>query len=397
MPDVTRLDDLPTPALVLDLDVLEANLERMQAKADRLGVALRPHAKTHKCLEVADRQVALGARGLTVSTLAEARFFAASGFADLTWAFPLVLSRLEEARQLVERFLMMDAELVLRLTVDSAEAVEALAAQPTPFHVLLEVDCGYGRTGVDAASGRALELARRLADVPHLHFDGILSHSGNAYAAGSRGQARAVAEEERRAMAELAGRLREAGVEGQAPAPGEPPRLEVSVGSTPGMAAVEDLTGATEARPGNYCFYDGTQAALGSCTPADCAVTVLVSVVSCQPGAGHAVTDAGALALSKDPGPVHLGERWRWGMGAVFTDLATYRAGEPEPDLHLASLSQEHGKTSGATVAGRRLRVGERLRVLPNHSCLAIPNFASYWVVKGEDVVGRWGIFQGRE
>ena len=353
----------------------------MQAKAERLGVALRPHAKTHKCLEVADRQLDLGARGLTVATLAEARFFASAGFADLTWAFPLILNRLPEARRLVEERLMMDADLVLRLTVDSRQAVDALAAQPTPFHVFLEVDAGYGRCGVDPRGELAVTLARRLAETPHLHFNGLLSHSGDAYAAADRDEARAAADGERRAVVELAERLRGEGIDVP----------EVSVGSTPGMAAVEELPGVTEVRPGNYCFFDGTQAALGSCGWADCAVTVVTSVVSCQPGAGHAVVDAGALALSKDPGPTHLGDRWRWGMGAVLADLAAYRAGRPDPDLHLTSLSQEHGRTS------RPLPVGSRLRVVPNHSCLAVPHFAAYWVVRGEEVMGRWGIFQGRE
>lgn len=376
-----HLDELPTPALVLDLDVLEANLRRMQAKADRLGVALRPHAKTHKCLEVADRQYALGARGLTVSTLAEARFFAHAGFSDLTWAFPLVLSRLTEARRLVEERLMADGDLTLHLTVDSAVAVDALLDQPTPFHVFLKVDCGYGRAGVDPRGDVALALAQRLADAPHLHFAGLLSHSGHAYAADGAEDARVAAEEERREVVGLAERLREAGI--------EVPR--VSVGSTPGMAAVEDLRGVDEARPGNYCFFDATQVALGSCGWADCAVTVVTSVVSCQPGAGHAVVDAGALALSKDAGPGHLAGGWRWGMGAVIGDLAAYRAGRPDPDLHLTALSQEHGKTS------RPLPVGSRLRVVPNHSCLAVPCFGAYWVVRGEAVVGRWGIFQGRE
>lgn len=392
--DPVRITDLPTPALLLDLDVLEGNLSRMQRKADRLGVALRPHAKTHKCLEVADRQLERGARGLTVATLAEARFFACAGFSDLTWAFPLILSRLREARELVERRLMLDADLVLRLTVDSPEAVDALLAQPTPFHVLLKVDCGYGRAGVAPASPEALDLARRIADARHLHFDGILSHSGHAYAVRSRDGARAVAEEERRVMVELAQRLRAAGIGGDEGGDGG---LEVSVGSTPAMAAVEDLSGVTEVRPGNYCFFDGTQAALGSCTPAECAVTVLTSVVSCRPDAGHAVTDAGALALSKDPGPTHLGKGWTWGMGAVFPDLAAYRAGRPAEDLHLATLSQEHGKTDRPTLGRRRLRVGDRLRILPNHSCLAVPNFEAYWVVQGEQVVGRWPIFQGRQ
>ncbi len=381
VPSGLPVEELPTPALVLDLDVLETNLSRMQAKAERLGVRLRPHAKTHKSLDVADLQYELGATGLTVSTLAEARFFVSAGFSDVTWAYPLVLSRLEEARRLVEAQLMMDEDVTLRLTIDSLEALDALLDQATPFHVFVKVDCGYGRAGVDPEGELARTLVRRLESAPHLHFDGLLSHSGHAYAATSPAGAEAAAAEERRVVVELAERLRAAGFEVPT----------VSVGSTPGMAAVEDLAGVDEARPGNYCFYDGTQAALGSCGWSDCALTVLTSVVSCQPGAGHAVVDAGALALSKDAGPEHLGDGWRWGMGAVFTDLAAYRSGRPDPELHLTSLSQEHGKISGP------LPVGTRLRVVPNHSCLAVPCFGRYWVVRGEEVVGRWEIFQDRE
>lgn len=366
--------DLPTPALLLDLDVLEANLARMQARCDALGVALRPHAKTHKSAEVARRQRALGARGLTVSTLSEARYFADAGFDDLTWAFPVVPSRLAEARQLAGR-------VTLRLTIDTPEAVAALDGAGFPFHVFLEVDCGQHRSGVDPRSGRAVELARRLADHPRLVFDGLLTHSGHAYRAASPAEAAAVAEVERRVMVGLAGRLRDEGV----------PVPVVSVGSTPAMSHAADLTGVDEARPGNYAFYDGTQAAIGSCAPGDAAVTILASVVSAQPGAGHSVIDAGALALSKDPGPTHLPGGFAWGMGAVFEDLAAYRAGRPSEGLRVTGVSQEHGVVSGA------LPVGALVRVLPNHSCLAVPNFDFYEVVRGDEIVDRWPIHRGRE
>jgi D-serine deaminase-like pyridoxal phosphate-dependent protein len=178
-------------------------------------------------------------------------------------------------------------------------------------------------------------------------------------------------------VANFAGRLRAEGI--AVPA--------VSAGSTPAMAAVERLDGVTEVRPGNYALYDGTQVALGTCTAADCALTVLASVVSRRPD--HAVVDAGALALSKDPGPLHLGDRWRWGMGALFEDGEAYRAGRPS-EVHLASLSQEHGVVSAP------LPVGARVRVLPNHSCLAVPCFDACWVVRGEEVVGRWRIRRER-
>lgn len=366
--------ELPTPALLLDLDVLEANLARMQARCDALGVALRPHAKTHKSPEVARRQREHGARGLTVATLAEARVFADAGFDDLTWAFPLVLSRLAEARELAER-------VTLRLLVDSPEAVAALEGADFPFHVFLEVDSGQHRSGVDPASEHAVELARRLADHPRLDFDGLLTHSGHAYGARGAAEAAAFAEDERRVMVELAERLRGEGV----------PVPVVSVGSTPAMSHAADLTGVDEARPGNYVFYDGTQAAIGSCSPEDAAVTVLAGVVSSQPGADHAVIDAGALALSKDPGPTHLAGGWPWAMGAVFEDLADYRSGRPSTRLRVTGVSQEHGLVSAP------LPVGTRLRVLPNHSCLAVPLFDAYWVVRGEEIVDRWPIHRERD
>lgn len=371
------LGELPTPALLLDLERLDANLERMAARARALGVALRPHAKTHKSVEVARRQLALGARGLTVSTLEEARALADSGCDDLTWAFPVIPGRIAEARRIAER-------VRLGVVVDSEEAIAALEREGFGFTVWLKVDCGYGRAGVDPASPVALALARRLADSPRLAFAGLLTHSGHAYRVCDRAGARRVAEEERAAAVGFAERLRAGSEDGGIEV------AEVSVGSTPAMTAAERLDGVTEVRPGNYALFDGTQAAIGSCAVADCALTVLATVVSSPTGADRSVVDAGALALSKDAGPTHLGEAWRWGMGALFEDPAAYRDGRPSERLHLTSLSQEHGVISGA------LPVGARVRVLPNHSCLAVPCFDHFWVVSGERVVDRWRVRRER-
>lgn len=367
------LDELPTPALVLDLDRLDANLERMAARAEALGVRLRPHAKTHKCVEVARRQLALGAGGLTVSTLEEARAFAGAGVDDLTWAFPVILGRVVEARRLAER-------VRLGVVADSDAAIAALERERFGFAVWLKVDCGYGRAGVDPRSAAATALARRLAGSAHLAFAGLLTHSGQAYRVRDRDGARRIAERERSAAVDFAERIRGEGIE----------VAEVSVGSTPATAAAERLDGVTEVRPGNYALFDGTQAAIGSCAVADCALTVLATVVSSPAGAGRSVLDAGALALSKDPGPEHLGADWRWGMGALFEDGAAYREGRPSERLHLTSLSQEHGVVSGS------LPVGARVRVLPNHSCLAVPCFDAYWAVRGQRVVHRWRIRRER-
>ncbi len=362
---MASIDDLPTPALLLDLDVLERNLRRMSERATVLGVAMRPHIKTHKCLEVAGLQKALGISGITVSTLYEARVFAGAGYEDVTWAFPVILTRLAEVQELADR-------ITLRLVVDSVEAVDALEALGRPLHVWLKVDCGYHRAGVDPESPQALELARRLADSSALTFDGLLTHSGHAYHGTSREEIAAIAEQERAVMAGFAERLRGEGIEVP----------EVSVGSTPALSAVEHLSGVTEIRPGNYCFYDFAQVALGSCQARDCAVTVLSSVVSNRPDVGHAVVDAGALAMSKDLGPDRSAS-----MGEVYSD---YVAGTLDPEVRLTSLSQEHGILSVPRP------VGARLRILPNHSCLTAAMFDEYAVVRGEEVVDRWKIWRGR-
>lgn len=360
-----RIAELETPSLILDLDVLERNVAAMAARARRLGVRLRPHIKTHKCPPIARLQAEAGASGLTVSTLEEARDFLDAGHGDLMWAFPLVLSRLEQARDLARRG-------ILRIVVDSAPAIAALEADPGAWRVWLKVDCGYHRAGVDPAADALVDFARRLARAPRLRFEGILSHSGHAYDAVGHAARAAIAEQERAVMVQARQRIEAAGI--ACP--------EVSIGSTPAMTAAERLDGVAEARPGNYVFFDRTQLALGSCRLEDCALTVLTSVVSCPPGADHAVVDAGALALSKDPGPAGHDS-----MGDV------YRAGSPprlDPDLRLVSLSQEHGKLS------RPAEVGTLLRILPNHSCLAVACFDHYICVRGDEVACRWPIQRRR-
>lgn len=358
------LDRLPTPALLLDAEVLERNLGRMAEKVRALGVSLRPHIKTHKSPWIAARQRELGAEGITVSTLAEAAAFGEAGFRNQIWAFPLPLSRVDEA-------LALAGGMELGLTLDSAEALEALTRRGAEVDVWLKVDCGYGRAGVDPGSERALALARAIHDAPGPVFAGLLSHSGHAYGTASPEEAAAVAEEERRVMVGLADRLRDAGI----------PVRGVSVGSTPSMAHVRDLSGVTEARPGNYAFYDLTQVALGSCTVEEVAVTVLATVVS--RATGHCVVDAGALALSKDPGP----EEEPRSYGRVCRDL---HDPTPDPDLRVTSLSQEHGILSAP------LPVGTRVRILPNHSCLTVWNFDRYEVLRDGIAVDRWSIRRDR-
>jgi D-serine deaminase-like pyridoxal phosphate-dependent protein len=204
---------------------------------------------------------------------------------------------------------------------------------------------------------------------------GILTHSGQAYACRTRAEAAAVAEHERAVMVAFASRLGEAGV----------PVPEISVGSTPACAAAERYDGVTEIRPGNYAFFDAYQAAIGSCGLRDAlAFSVLAMVIGAYPERGQVVLNAGALALSKDPGPVHVDRGCGFG---VVCDLL----GEPISGVRLEALSQEHGEAS-VTAPGffARLPVGSKVRVIPNHSCLAAACFDRFHVIGGGEVVDEW-------
>ena len=360
--------DVETPALLLHRDVMERNLEHMANRAKKLGVALRPHIKTHKCLELGRRQQAHGAQGITVSTLFEAQAFARDGFRDLTWAFPLDPTHIPHVHRIAEN------GITLRVILDDLDTAKALAG--SGLHVWLKVDCGYHRAGVDPASRYALEVARELGAERGLIFDGILSHSGHAYRTRNREEAAQIAEQERQVMTWFGDLLRKDGL----------PVRGVSVGSTPAMAAVKSLTGVTEARPGNYIFYDRTMVLIGCCEPQDVAVSVLATVVSHQPGAAHFVVDAGALSLSKDVGPAHLG------LETAFGEVKGH------PELTVASVSQEHGLIRAAAPAAieGKFKVGQQVEIIPNHSCLTEAHFDEYVVIEGGRVMDRWHIERGR-
>jgi D-serine deaminase-like pyridoxal phosphate-dependent protein len=369
-----RPAELRTPAALVDVAAVDGNTARMSERIAGLGARLRPHVKTHKTVEAGRLQVRGHFGGVTVSTLAEARAFAAAGFGDVTWAVPIPPAKAREAAALSRE---LEA---LHLLVDSDEAVTALVAEAsagTRLSVFLKLDCGNHRAGVDPESPASLALARRLADARQLDFRGILTHAGHSYACRDPEAVRAVARQEREVCVGFAERLRDAGVEVS----------EVSVGSTPTAIWTESLEGVTEVRPGNYAFFDAFQVAIGSCTPGQVAFSVLASVIGCYPARGRLVLDAGALALSKDPGPTHVDP------DCGFGELSTPE-GEPVP-LRLVSLSQEHGAVDGAAEAVARFPVGSRLRVVPNHSCLASALHERYAVVEDGRVVGEWRPVRG--
>jgi len=350
---VRSLGELPTPAALVDLDVLERNLARMAARAREAGVRLRPHAKTHKSPEIGRMQIAAGAAGLSLAKAGEAEVFADAGFDDLFLAYPVVGA--DKAR----RLLALAERLRLAVGVDSLEGAKTLAepfrAAGRRLDVLLKVDVGFRRVGVTPE--RAGDLARRLAELPGLRLRGVFTHAGHGYLAETAEARAEVARAEGETMVAVAAELRSAGV----------PIEDVSVGSTPTAAGAMAVRGVTECRPGNYVFHDASQVSLGTCALEDCALTVLATVVS-VPTADRAVVDAGSKSLSSDPlRPRPGGHGWILGRGS-----------------RIERLSEEHGVITVAP--GESFRVGERLRILPNHACVVANLHDRLLGVRGERV-----------
>lgn len=329
--------DLATPAVLVDLDVLELNIARMAAQAREAGVRLRPHAKTHKCPQIGRLQRAAGAWGLSVAKVGEAEVFADAGFDDLFVAYPVV------GQDKGRRLLALADRVRLAVGVDSVEGARTLAmpfrAARRTLDVLLKVDVGYGRVGV--LPEHAVELARQIVDVPGLRLRGVFTHAGHGYLAETKAAIGEIATQEGGRLATTATDLRAAGL----------PVEEVSVGSTPTAALAMRVPGVTEGRPGNYVFHDASQVALGTCGIEDCALTVVATVVS-VPAPDRAVVDAGSKTLSSDPLRPRPG-----GYGQL-----------PGRRSRIEKLSEEHGVV--AVAEGESFRVGERVRILPNHACV---------------------------
>jgi D-serine deaminase-like pyridoxal phosphate-dependent protein len=331
------LDDVATPAVLVDTDILDRNIARMAERARAAGIRLRPHAKTHKLLEVGRRQLAAGAAGLSVAKTSEAEVFAAAGFDDLFVAYPVV------GEDKGRRLLALAGRVRLAVGVDSVDGARTLsnvfAAAGRRLDVRLKIDVGLHRVGV--LPEQAVGVARAIAALPGLELRGVFTHAGQAYGETTVEGIAAVGRHEGATVAAVAEALRAAGLK----------VAEVSVGSTPTARTAMTVAGVTECRPGNYVYHDASQVSLGNCALEDCAMTVLATVTS-VPAPDRAVLDAGSKTVSSDPLRPN-GEGFGWVLGR--------RA-------RLSKLSEEHGVL--AVEAGERFRVGERVRVLPNHACV---------------------------
>lgn len=345
------LATLPTPSLILDVPKLKRNLARMAASLRRHNVAFRPHLKTAKCLEVAAMATEGQAGGITVSTLAEAEAFAAAGYRDQLYSMAIVPAKLD-------RVAAIPAD--VKLVTDDLDAARAIAAHPKKFRVLIELDSGAHRVGLAPDDPKLLAVASALGG----KLAGVMTHGGHSYAARDHDAAAAVASQERATAVAAAEKLRAAGHAIDI----------VSVGSSPSALNAENLSGVTEVRAGVYMFQDLMQVAIGAATLDDIAASVLASVVKVK--GDSVLIDAGALALSADKGFGDTG----FGRAALIDGTPT--------DSLVERVWQEHGMVSPAPAG---LKVGDRLRVLPVHTCHSCAGHARYLLTEGSDAItGSW-------
>jgi D-serine deaminase-like pyridoxal phosphate-dependent protein len=364
------LMELPTPALILDRTKLRRNADRMRDRVRSLGVALRPHVKTAKSIDVL-RILASGREvPITVSTLAEARYFFGHGVRDILYAVGLAPVKLPQIAELIR------AGCKLRVILDSVEAADALhafcTAEGVAIEALIEIDTDGHRAGVAPDDPVLIEIARRLSPGSGALLAGVMTHAGASYSARTLGQFEAVAERERAGAVAAAGKLRGAGF----------PLEVVSVGSTPTIHYARSLEGVTEARVGVYAFGDLVQAELGTCTIDDIAISVLASVIGHNRSHGRVLIDAGFLALSRDRGTSDF--ETDWGYGAVC-DLA----GRLIEGVRVESTNQEHGiiTATAGEMDWSKYPIGGRVRILPNHACATAAAYDRYFVTAGNDQV----------
>ncbi len=356
-----HVSEIDTPALVVDLDLCERNLRRVAAYAGEHGLRLRPHTKTHKSIRIGKRQLESGAAGLTVAKVSEAEVMLGAGPADMLLAYPIV------GRAKLERLMEVARRTRVTVALDSAFAAgqlsEAAGAAQVEAGVLAEVDVGLGRVGVTPGEP-LVELARSIRKLPHLAFEGIAFYPGHI---------KDLDEVGRRALTGLSALLHSILEDFR--------RAAISVGivsggSTPTLFHSHEIDGLTEIRPGTYVFNDINTVRSGGCAMEDCAAAILCTVVStARPG--QMILDGGSKTFSSDR--------------LVNSAEVTFGHVVEAPGARFHKMNEEHGFVD-VTNAGRQFAVGDRVRVIPNHICVAVNLHEQVYGLRGDVVEEIWKV-----
>ena len=369
---INTISSIETPCVLLDKSRLQDNIHRIQKIADAQHVNVRPHIKTHKCLEILQLQDEVGAVGITTSKTDEALTFINNGVQSVTVAYPLVVD------SKLDRLIATSSsrQVDLRLTLDSPYGLEMITRvakrHGKKINIFLKIDVGLHRCGVAEDDPLVLELVKAIQEESCLNFAGLLSHAGHAYGAATSDQVRQIARDEYQILNRVQEKLEKNQIEVK----------EISVGSTPTILVNENYDGITEIRPGNYVFMDRTPLRLGLIQHQHIALSVLATVVSIN--REYFIIDAGSKVLSSDQGAHGIAGMEGYGLAYPvdqFDDLSH--------EMTVLKLSEEHG-----FVARRNfdLPIGSMIRINPNHSC-AVANLADFYTIVNDDqMIDRWEI-----
>ena len=356
------LESLTTPALLLDYDVMIKNIEAMATRARSHGVLLRPHIKTHKSVRIAALQRERDAQGLTAATVSEAEAMVAGGCEDILIAYPPV------GAQRLERVLELARHANVTVAVDEPDILQLLDAEcrRSGVHVnyLWEVECGTRRLGTEPGEQTASILASLVDRTQGARFAGLLAFAGHVYSAGSPKEIVQCAQDEGEAVRHTAEALARHGIEAST----------LSVGTTPTAHHLEHEGPVSEARPGNYVFYDATQVALGIASEADCALSVLATVVA-RPHPQRLILDAGSKALAAE----RMSPRTR-GFGLI----------RDHPDCLVERLYEEHAIVTATDPT--TTPVGQRVRLIPNHACTCVNLHDEMYLVRDGEILESWPV-----
>lgn len=376
---MNSLENVDTPALVLDRQKLQLNIQRMSQRAQALEVTLRPHLKTAKSIDIARLLADQGAATITVSTLQEAEYFHAAGISDILYAVSIAPGKAERVSRLNQQGARV--QLILDHPDTATALIEQARTLNTRFEVLIEVDVDGHRAGLEPDDPMLTDLAWQLHSADEIDFHGVMTHAGEAYACRDTRELQQHAELERSRCVAAADHIRNAGI----------PCPVVSVGSTPTALCADNLDGVTEMRAGVYVFFDLFQAGLGVCSVADISLSVLTTVISHKPSHRRLIIDAGGLALSKDHSTAMQTSDQGYGL------VLAADTGAVIPGLTVSSVDQEHGIIPlPQGVDFSRFPVGSRLRILPNHACMTAAAHNYYLVVdEAQQIAARWARCNG--
>lgn len=376
-----QTDSYPeTPFLLLNRSKSERNISRLKKHLADLGVPLRPHVKTAKSLEMGHLLFPEGPGPITVSTLAEAEFFANAGYTDILYAVGIAPSKLSRVAKL--RAAGVDLVVLLDSTEQATALSEFCTRNGTTIPTLIEIDCDGHRGGIAPDSPHLLEVASIIAQ-DRAEVRGVLTHAGESYFCYTDAERAEAAENERAAAVQAAERLRANGH--AAPV--------VSIGSTPTAHGATELSGVTEVRAGNFVFFDLVMAGLGVCDVSDLALSVATTVIGHREDKGWIMTDAGWMATSSDKGTSSQPVNQYFGLVAT-------REGKVIPDLVMVDATQEHGALAIRPGSDRpipEIPVGTELRILPIHACATASQHDAYHVISTDDgpIEGTWSRTHG--